>query len=113
MNVLVQNSDTSTLGGGGIPPMIDTKTTAGGSVPDYSAMMTQNVQLIAALAILQANPTGNITTGTGAGTGRTVINHQRQWVHYCYKCGVNLKHNSIDCSWKENIHKDDAAFADK
>ena len=27
MNVLVQNSDTSTLGGGGIPHIIDTKTT--------------------------------------------------------------------------------------
>ena len=34
MNVLVQISYTSTLGGGGIPPMIHTKTTAGGSVPD-------------------------------------------------------------------------------
>ena len=56
MNVLVQNSDTSTLGGGGIPPMIDTKTTVGGSVPDYSAMMAQNQQLIAALANLQSNP---------------------------------------------------------
>ena len=75
MNVLVQNSDASTLGGRDISPMIDTKTTAGGSVPDYSAMMAQNTQLIAALVNLQSNPTVNTTAGTGAGTGRTVVNY--------------------------------------
>ena len=90
--------------------MIDTKTTVGGSVPNYSAMMAQNQQLIATLANLQSNPTVN---ATGAGTAWTVINYWRQWVYYCYKCGVNLKHNSIDCSWKEKVNKDDATFTDK
>ena len=73
MNVLVQNSDTSTLGGGGIPPMIDTKTTVGGSVPDYSAMIALNQQLIAALANLQPNPTVS-AIGTG-GKVPTVVKH--------------------------------------
>ena len=88
MNVLVQNSDTSTLGGGGISPMIYTKTSTTGSVPDYTAMMAQNAQLIAALANLQSSPAINAT----AGTARTqvVVNYWRQWVYYCFKCGVNL-----------------------
>ena len=34
MNVFVQNSDASTLGGGGIPPVIDTESTVGGLVAD-------------------------------------------------------------------------------
>ena len=45
MNILVQNSDTLTLGGGGIPPMIDTKTIVGGSVPDYTAMMDIHIYM--------------------------------------------------------------------
>ena len=64
MNVLVQNSDTSTLGGEGILPMIDTKTTLGGSVSDYTAMMAQNAQLIAALANLQYSLAINATART-------------------------------------------------
>ena len=47
MNVLVNNSDTSTLGGEGIPPMIDTKATTVASVLDYTTMMAQNAQIIA------------------------------------------------------------------
>ena len=89
---------------------IDTKTTVGGSVPDYSAMMAQNQQLIAALANLQSNP---IVNAIGAEKVQTIVNHWRQWVYYCYKCGVNLKHNSNKCKWKDNGHKDDATFADK
>ena len=54
--------------------MIGTKTTAGGSVSDYSTVMTQNVQLIAALANLQSNPTVNATAGTG-GNVPTVVKH--------------------------------------
>ena len=76
MNVLVQNSDTSTLGGGGISPMIDTKTTAGGSVPNYSTMMAQNAQVIAALANLQPSSAINAP----AGIGRTIVNYWRQWI---------------------------------
>ena len=60
MNVLVQNSDTSTLGGGIISPMINTKTVSGGSVPDYSTMMAHNAQLIAALANLQSSAKAGI-----------------------------------------------------
>ena len=71
MNVLVQNNNTLLLGGGGIPPMIDTKTVAGGLVSDYSMMMAQNAQLIAALANLQSS----LTVNTTAGTGQTVINY--------------------------------------
>ena len=61
MNVFVQNSDASTLGGGGgggggIPPVIDTKSTVGGSVADYSAMIAHNRELVAAIADLEANP---------------------------------------------------------
>ena len=56
MNVLVQNSDASTIGGGGIPPVIDTKSTVGGSAADYSAMIAHNRELVAALADLKANP---------------------------------------------------------
>ena len=110
MNVLVQNSDASTLGGEGIPPIIDTKSIVGGSVTEYSAMIAQNRELMAVLADLKANPTVTTTAGTG---GREVIKHWRQWVQYCYECGVNLKHNSNRCKWKNDGHKDDAIFADK
>ena len=109
MNVLVQNSDASTLGGG-IPPVIDTKSTVGGSVTEYSAMIAQNRELMAALSDLKANPAVTVTAGTG---GREVIKHWRQWVEYCYECGVNLKHNSNGCKWKKDGHKDDATFTDK
>ena len=87
MNVFVQNSDASTLGGGGIPPVIDTKSTAGGSVADYSAMIAHNRKLVAAIADLKANPAVAATAGAG---GKKVINHWRQWTDYCYGCGVNL-----------------------
>ena len=96
MNVLVQNSDASTLGGGSIPPIIDTKSIVGGTVTEYSAMIVQNRELIAALTNLQANLTVTATAGTG-GKVSTVVKHWRQWVLYCYKCGVNLKHNSNRC----------------
>ena len=110
MNLLVQNSDASTLGGGGIPPVIDTKSTVGGSVADYSAMIAHNRELVAALADLKANPAVAATAGAG---GRKVINHWRQWIEYCYECGVNLKHCSKFCQWKKEGHKDDATFTDK
>ena len=77
MNVLVQNSDTSTLGGGGIPPVIVTKSTVGGSVAEYLAMIAHIRELIAALADLKANPAVIATAKTG---GREVIKHWRQWV---------------------------------
>ena len=112
MNVLVQNSDASTLGGGGIPPIIDTKSTVGGSVAEYSAMIAHNRELMAALADLKANPTGAATAGA-SGKVPEVIKHWRQWVLYCYECGVNLKHNSNRCKWKKDDHKDDATFTDK
>ena len=74
-------------------------------------MMAQNVQLIAALANLQSSPAINVK----AGTSRTqvVVNYWRQWVYYCFKCGVNLKHHSINYKWKEKDHKDNAIFSDK
>ena len=113
MNILVQNSDTSTLGGGGIPPMIYTytKTTTIGSVPDYTVMMAQNAQLIAALANLQSSPAINATAGTA--WTQVVLNYWKQQVYYCNRCGVTLKHHSINCKWKGKNHKDDVTFADK
>ena len=110
MNVFVQNSDASTLGGGGIPPVIDTKSTAGGSVADYSAMIAHNRELVAAIADLKANPTVAATAGAG---GKKVINHWRQWTDYCYGCGVNLQHVSKFFPQKKEGHKDDATFSDK
>ena len=91
--------------------MIDTKTTVGGPVSDYNAMMAQNAQLIAALPILQSSPVVN----EKAGIARTkvVVNYWRQWIYYCFKCAENLKHNSINCKRKEKDHKDDATFTDK
>ena len=74
-------------------------------------MMAQNQQLIATLANLQSNPTVN-TTGTG-GKIPTIDKHWRQWVQYCYECGVNLEHNSNGYKWKKDGHKDDATFTDK
>ena len=62
---MVQNSNTSTLGGGGISPIIDTKSTVRGSVTEYSAMIAQNRELTTALANLQANPTVTATAGAG------------------------------------------------
>ena len=110
MNVLVQNSDASTLVGGGIPPVIDTKSTVGGSVADCSAMIAHNRKLVAALADLKANPAVTATVRAG---GKKVINHWRQWTDYCYECGVNLQHVSKFCSQKKDGHKDDATFTDK
>ena len=91
--------------------MINTKTTVGGSVPDYTAMMVQNAQLIAALTNLQTSPAINATAGTAQ--TQVAVNYWRQWVYYCFKCGVNLKQHSIDCKWKEKNHKDDVTFPDK
>ena len=108
MNVFVQNSDASTLEGGGIPPVIDTKSTGGET--DYSAMIAHNRELVAAIADLKANTTVPATAGTG---GKKVIMHWRQWTDYCYGCGVNLQHISKFCPRKKDGHKDDATFSDK
>ena len=111
MNVFVQSSDASTLGGGGIPPVIATKSTVGGSVADYSAMIVHNRELVAAIADLKANPAAAAATA-GVG-GKKVINHWRQWTNCCYECGVNLQHVFKFCPRKKEGHKDDATFNDK
>ena len=77
---------------------------------EYSAMIAHNRELMAALADLKANPAVAATAGTGE---REVVKHWRQWVEYCYECGVNLKHCSKFCKWKKDGHKDDATFTDK
>ncbi len=37
----------------------------------------------------------------------------RQFNKYCYKCGVNLHHNSITCKKRSTGHKNDATFDNK
>ena len=91
--------------------MIDTKTTTAGLVPNYTAMLAQNAQLIATLANLQSSPPVNEKAGKAQ--ARVVVNYWRQWIYYCVKCGVNLKHNSINCKWKEEGYKDNVTSTDK
>ena len=79
--------------------MIDTKTTTAGSVPDYIAMMAQIAHIIAALgSITNLQPSPSVNESARVARARVVVNHWRQWIYYCFKCGVNLKYNSIN--WK-------------
>ena len=96
MNILVNNSDTSSLGGGGIPPRIDTKTITTGSVPDFTAMMAQNAQIIAALgSITNCQPSPSINESARAARTRVAVNYWRQWIFYFYKCGGNLRYTRM------------------
>ena len=113
MNMLVSD-DASTLGGGSPLPATITTSGSGTTHTDFAGMMAKNTAvIIAALSDNNGGNNGGTQNTIATTTQKEVINYWRQWVFYCFKYGVNLRHNSPGCPKKGPNHQEDSIFTDK
>ena len=86
---------------------------------DFIGLMAKNTAAI--IAALISGNNGNTGSNNGRGTQNTsknttqkeVINYWRQRVFYCFKCGVNRRHNLPGSPKKRPNHQADSTFTDK
>ena len=116
MTMLVSGG-ASMLGG---PSSATITTSSASSGIDFAGIMAKNTAaIIEALNLNNNNGSNNgglrnrNTSATTTTTQKEVINYWRQWVLYCFKCGVNLGHHSSGCPKKGTNHIDDSTFTNK